>query len=197
MGEHGFLAPDVDLLELAHRTQNYRHDVCLASLVADDGGGGVQESEVGGSQGSSWSTCRSPQLRHTCMLTPAGPADRRSGAEIEGLVRSATSFALDRETDMADLSKPVEEENIRVCRDDFLRALDEVKPSYGAATETLERYRPGGMLDVGPAFADTLAALQTLLDSVERQEDVPLCAALLWGDSGTGKTGTRGPESRA
>lgn len=131
------------------------------------------------------------------MLTPAGPADRRSGAEIEGLVRSATSFALDRETDMADLSKPVEEENIRVCRDDFLRALDEVKPSYGAATETLERYRPGGMLDVGPAFADTLAALQTLLDSVERQEDVPLCAALLWGDSGTGKTGTRGPESCA
>ncbi|KAL6782595.1 hypothetical protein ACKKBG_A07415 [Auxenochlorella protothecoides x Auxenochlorella symbiontica] len=134
MSEHGFLAGDVDLAELAHRTQNY------------------------------------------------------SGAELEGLVRSATSFALDRETDMADLSKPVVEENIRVTRADFLRALDEVRPSYGAATETLEQYRPGGMLDIGPQYHATLAELQQLLESVEQQEAVPLSAALLWGDSGTGKT---------
>ncbi len=90
---------------------------------------------------------------------------------------------------MADLSKPVMEENIRVTRADFLRALDEVRPSYGAATETLEQYRPGGMLDIGPQYHAPLAELQQLLESVEQQEAVPLSAALLWGDSGTGKTG--------
>eukprot|EP00951_Prasinocladus_malaysianus_P001648 scaffold11546_cov49-Prasinocladus_malaysianus.AAC.1 len=36
-----------------------------------------------------------------------------SGAEIEGLVKSAVSFALHRQVDVADLSKPMEEENLK------------------------------------------------------------------------------------
>ncbi len=37
-----------------------------------------------------------------------------SGAEIEGLVKSATSFALNRQVDVNDLSKPIDEEAIKV-----------------------------------------------------------------------------------
>ena len=37
-----------------------------------------------------------------------------SGAEIEGLVKSATSFALNRQVDVSDLSKPIHEENLKV-----------------------------------------------------------------------------------
>jgi vesicle-fusing ATPase len=37
-----------------------------------------------------------------------------SGAEIEGLVKSATSFALNRQVDVSDLSKPIDEEAIKV-----------------------------------------------------------------------------------
>lgn len=37
-----------------------------------------------------------------------------SGAEIEGLVKSATSFALNRQVDVNDLSKPIDEDNIKV-----------------------------------------------------------------------------------
>ena len=37
-----------------------------------------------------------------------------SGAEIEGLVKSAASFALNRQVDVNDLSKKVDEENIKV-----------------------------------------------------------------------------------
>jgi vesicle-fusing ATPase len=37
-----------------------------------------------------------------------------SGAELEGLVKSATSFALNRQVDVTDLSKPIEEDNIKV-----------------------------------------------------------------------------------
>ena len=36
-----------------------------------------------------------------------------SGAEIEGLVKSATSFALNRQVDVSDLSKPINEENLK------------------------------------------------------------------------------------
>ena len=37
-----------------------------------------------------------------------------SGAEIEGLVKSATSFALNRQVDVTDLSKAIDEEAIKV-----------------------------------------------------------------------------------
>ena len=37
-----------------------------------------------------------------------------SGAEIEGLVKSAASFALNRQVDVNDLTKKVDEDNIKV-----------------------------------------------------------------------------------
>ena len=37
-----------------------------------------------------------------------------SGAEIEGLVKSATSFALNRQVDVNDLAKPIDEANLKV-----------------------------------------------------------------------------------
>lgn len=37
-----------------------------------------------------------------------------SGAEIEGLVASAVSFALNKHLDIADLNKPIEDENVKV-----------------------------------------------------------------------------------
>lgn len=39
-----------------------------------------------------------------------------SGAEIEGLVKSAASYALNRNVDINDLHKPLDEDNIKVCR---------------------------------------------------------------------------------
>jgi hypothetical protein len=41
----------------------------------------------------------------------------------------------------ADLSKQIDEENIKVTMDDFISALSEVKPAFGAAINTLEMCR--------------------------------------------------------
>jgi vesicle-fusing ATPase len=49
-----------------------------------------------------------------------------SGAEIEGLVKSATSFALERQIDVKDGIK-LKEGDMRVTRVDFERAFTEVK----------------------------------------------------------------------
>ena len=60
-----------------------------------------------------------------------------SGAEIEGLVKSAVSFALARQIDFQNLSSmEIDEDNVRVEMDDFERALVEVVPAFGASTET-------------------------------------------------------------
>lgn len=51
-------------------------------------------------------------LSHVCVS--ADKTKNFSGAEIQGLVKSAISWALNRQIDVADLSKPVDEENIKV-----------------------------------------------------------------------------------
>ncbi|KAJ4905700.1 Uncharacterized protein Rs2_09358 [Raphanus sativus] len=73
------------------------------------------------------------------------------GAELEGVVKSATSYALNRvqRLSMDDLTKPVEEENIRIHMEDFLHAIHEVQPAFGASTDDLERCRLNGMVDSG------------------------------------------------
>lgn len=66
-----------------------------------------------------------------------------SGAELEGVVKSAVSYALNRQLSMDDLTKPVDEDSIKVTMDDFLNALHEVVPAFGASTDDLERCRWG------------------------------------------------------
>ncbi|CAF1897319.1 unnamed protein product [Brassica napus] len=61
-----------------------------------------------------------------------------SGAELEGVVKSATSYALNRQLSMDDLTKPVEEKNIKITMEDFLHAIHEVQPAFGASTDDLK-----------------------------------------------------------
>ncbi|KAK9928422.1 hypothetical protein M0R45_025558 [Rubus argutus] len=85
MKESSFLAPDVNLQELAARTKNY------------------------------------------------------SCAELEGVVKSAVSFALNRQLSSEDLTKPVDEEkSIKVTMDDFRCALPDIVPAFGACIDDLE-----------------------------------------------------------
>ncbi|KAG6472328.1 hypothetical protein ZIOFF_069788 [Zingiber officinale] len=63
------------------------------------------------------------------------------GVELEGVVRSAVSYALNRQISFDDLTKPLDEESIKVTMDDFLNALHEVGPAFGALMDDLERRR--------------------------------------------------------
>lgn len=74
-----------------------------------------------------------------------------SGAEIQGFVKSATSFAFNRHVKvgtMAGISEDVE--NLRVNRSDFLKALDEIKPSYGVSEEELTDVIANGIIHHDP-----------------------------------------------
>eukprot|EP00884_Botryococcus_braunii_P005505 jgi/Botrbrau1/14956/Bobra.0018s0059.1 len=111
-----------------------------------------------------------------------------SGAELEGLVKSATSFALNRNVDVADLSKPIDEENLKVTMADFLAALAEVKPAFGAVVDTLETYRLNGMIDSGVSYRHLRSTCNTLVQQVRTSEHTPLLTCLLEGPPGAGKT---------
>ncbi|KAL6543263.1 hypothetical protein OROHE_010783 [Orobanche hederae] len=134
MKECSFLAPDVNLEELAARTKNY------------------------------------------------------SGAELEGVVKSAVSYALNRQLSMDDLTKPVDEESIKVTMDDFLNALHEVIPAFGASTDDLERCRLNGIMKCVARHDHIYQRAMLLAEQVKVSRGSPLVTCLLEGPSGSGKT---------
>jgi len=71
-----------------------------------------------------------------------------SGAEIEGFIKSATSFALNRHVKVGTLAGISDDvENLRVNRDDFMRALDEIKPAFGVSEEEITEVLKNGIIE--------------------------------------------------
>ncbi|WFD30756.1 vesicle-fusing ATPase [Malassezia sp. CBS 17886] len=112
-----------------------------------------------------------------------------SGAEIAGLVKSATSFAFNRHVKvgtMAGISDDVA--NMRVNRDDFLCALDEVKPAFGVAEEELQQAVPNGIMHYAPHIDAILRDGQLRVEQVRTSARTALVTTLLYGPAGSGKT---------
>jgi vesicle-fusing ATPase len=111
-----------------------------------------------------------------------------SGAEIEGLVKSATSFALNRQVNVDDLGAPIDENAIRVTMADFETALLEVKPAFGVSQDAMDAYRPQGIIPTGDKFEHIMATCRALAAQVETSERSPIISCLLEGAPGAGKT---------
>jgi hypothetical protein len=103
-----------------------------------------------------------------------------SGAEITGLIKSATSFAFNRHVKvgtMAGISDDVE--NLRVNRDDFMRALSEVHPAFGVSEEELQQVIQNGIIhyshnvDVSSMYFATFSFNDSLEGIAEDWQ--PLC----------------------
>ncbi|EJD01552.1 AAA-domain-containing protein [Fomitiporia mediterranea MF3/22] len=119
----------------------------------------------------------------------AGLTKNFSGAEISGLIKSATSFAFNRHVKvgtMAGISDDVE--NLRVNRDDFLRALDEVHPAFGVAEEELQQVIQNGIIHFHPVVDELLRDGQLFVEQVRTSTRTPLVSVLLHGPPGSGKT---------
>jgi len=118
----------------------------------------------------------------------AADAKNYTGAELEGLVRNAVSFALARNVDPQNM-KSVDTKSIRVEWSDFRKALQETVPAFGNKDNTaLETYYSNGIVDYGEAFRSLQGSLDRLLQQVRTSERTPLLSVLLEGPSGTGKT---------
>ena len=67
--------------------------------------------------------------------------------------------------------------SVQVCMEDFEEALREVKPAFGAVTETLEAYRLNGIIDYGEHFRHLISVCKQLVE----QASVPprLCLNIL------------------
>jgi vesicle-fusing ATPase len=118
----------------------------------------------------------------------AAESKNYSGAELEGLVRTASSYALTRAIDPNDLSKAPDISTLSVLYEDFERALSEIEPKFGAKTVDLEGYYRCGIINYGEEFERMSANLGRIVQQVKTSEKTPLMSVLLSGDPESGKT---------
>ena len=112
-----------------------------------------------------------------------------SGAEISGLIRSATSFALNRHVKVGTVAGVADDvENLTVNRDDFEHAMDDVKPAFGVSEDELQRCLRGGIIRFSPFIDNILDEGGLIVKQVESPDSTPLFSAILHGPPGSGKT---------
>ncbi|KAJ9058963.1 transport between ER and Golgi ATPase protein [Entomophthora muscae] len=112
-----------------------------------------------------------------------------SGAEIQGLVKSASSFAFNRHTKVGTLAGVSSDiDQMQVMRDDFLAALDEVHAAFGVNDSELKMCVKNDVFPFAPHIEGILADGNLFVEQVKKSSRTPLVSILLHGPSGAGKT---------
>ena len=112
-----------------------------------------------------------------------------SGAEISGLVRSATSFALNRHVKAGTAVGIADDvDQIKVNRDDFTHAFDDVKPAFGVSEDEIQKCFRRGIIHFSPFIDNILNRGSLFVRQVQEPGSTPLFSAILHGPQGSGTT---------
>ncbi|KAK0626361.1 putative NsfA protein [Immersiella caudata] len=112
-----------------------------------------------------------------------------SGAELSGLVKSATSFAFARNIKPGTVAVIGDDvANMKVTRQDFLGALEEVKPAFGADDSELEENIPYGIIYYSQGIKTILNDGMLLVEGVRKSEKTRHRSVLIHGPAASGKT---------
>lgn len=112
-----------------------------------------------------------------------------TGAELEGLVNSATSFAINNFTKSDSLAKV--DENISKMKLEwihFQNALNEIKPAFGVNEDNLTENIPYGIIHYNDQVNKLLSMGKSYIEEVSNSENERLISILFHGKIGVGKT---------
>ncbi|KAL8689777.1 MAG: hypothetical protein Q9218_004632 [Villophora microphyllina] len=127
--------------------------------------------------------------RDVDLLEIARLTKNYSGAEIAGLVRSASSFALQRHIKVGTTAGVAEDVgDIKINRNDFEHAFEDVKPAFGVSEVEMQRCLRGGIIHFSPSIDGILAEGKLMVQQVQQPGSTPLFSAILHGPPGSGKT---------
>jgi vesicle-fusing ATPase len=138
------------------------------------------------------------QLRESKMLEAdvnldelAALSKNFTGANIQGVVKSALSNAMNRRVDMTKLTSigNTDVKNFTVTREDFLAAFKDVKPVFGFSEDDLSAHVVGEIVPYGQRWDRLTSELLQKIEAVKQPyAKNRLSTILLSGDDGSGKT---------
>jgi vesicle-fusing ATPase len=112
-----------------------------------------------------------------------------SGAEINGLVKAAASFAFSRHTEVGQLAAVKQDvANMKVNRGDFMNALTEVRPAYGVSEAQLEEAVRLGIVRYGPHINATIKQMMDVVGLIKDSPNTFSTSVLFHGPRSSGKT---------
>lgn len=79
-----------------------------------------------------------------------------------------------------------------MSQEDFLRALDDVKPAFGVSEEDLENAATHGIIPFSPHIERIQGDGQFFAAQISHSEEEPIFSVLLHGPKGSGKTALAG-----
>ena len=112
-----------------------------------------------------------------------------TGAEIEGIVNNASSFATHRHIDPLNPTKFHDPEKLQIFQDDFEKAIASFKPMLGVAADVLDRLTSDGIYPYGPSWAELVSFCGSYFDTIRSSTRLSMISLLLHGEAGTGKAG--------
>lgn len=112
-----------------------------------------------------------------------------SGAEIEGVVRSATAYAFNRHIDFEHPTETVNANEISVSQGDFVRALSEVIPAFGQAKDECANSMRSGIIPYGPMWSVIDKKLHSFVEHLRGgKTKIDSLSVMLHGNVGCGKS---------
>jgi vesicle-fusing ATPase len=137
--------------------------------------------------------------RDVDLLELASLTKNFSGAEIAGLIKDATSHAFNRHVKVDTGAHYQGDANeMKVTRQDFMMALEEVHPAFGVSEEDLAACIQGGIINYSRGInvlsftdwlnQDILKMARLYVEQVRTSERTPLVSILMHGPIGSGKT---------
>ena len=119
----------------------------------------------------------------------AGLTKNYSGAEINGLVKAAASFAFSRHTEVGQLAAVKQDvANMKVNRADFMNSLSEVRPAYGISEAELEEAVRLGITRYSPHIDHTIQEMMRVVGMIREDPNKFSTSVLFHGPRASGKT---------
>jgi len=112
-----------------------------------------------------------------------------SGAELKGLVSAARSFAFSRHTEVGTMAAVKDDvASIEVNREDFMKALTEVRPAYGVSEAELEEAVQSGIISYSPHIESTMDKMSRVVGMIKDDPNMFSTSVLFHGPRASGKT---------
>jgi vesicle-fusing ATPase len=118
----------------------------------------------------------------------ANQAKNFSGAELEGLVKSAETYALQRHINKDNPGQLENIDTIRIYHQDFMSALNDIKPAFGNDANVIFDNLSGDIIEYGDLWSDIDFSIKKYIKNFSENQLLSTFRVLLHGDSGCGKT---------